>query len=150
MAGKKRYDQEFVEKAIVLLEANGYPDRRGALKETAIEVGLPNSTGTLARWYYGQDRLDVTEEMIQGQRIELKTIIEEQVYAIADRMPIALETTKNARDVAVAFGIMFDKLRLITGESTANISIHQRITKLDTILNAARSRRDQSTLTELE
>ena len=45
-----RYSDEYRASAVIMLQAAGYPERRGALMETANHLGVSHSL--IRRWYH--------------------------------------------------------------------------------------------------
>ena len=143
MTKRRRYDDKFRSSAIVLLEADGYPDNKGALTRVARHLGVPYQT--LSRWAREINN-PAPLQLVQEKRRELIEIIRDEVYA-------ALGSANNARDDAsyrdliTAAAIMVDKLQLLTGKATERtevvadgLSDEQRASRIAAIFDKARTR----------
>jgi len=110
-----RYTDEFRANAVLMLEAAGYPDSDGALARTSRHLQVPHST--LRRWYW-KTQNPPPSEMVQKKKIDLRAAIREEIEGILDYMGYAREDA-DYRALGTVFGIMVDKLQLLSGEPTA-------------------------------
>lgn len=148
MSKRKRYDDKFRASAVVMLEAAGYPDRKGALMEVAAHLGVPHAT--LSRWYNAQ-RNPPPLELVHEKRMDLRQMLEAELNAIFNHMAVSREEA-SYRDVGTVAGIILDKLFILNNQPTERIAhehsgqltIEQRTARLAELLDAARTRRDGS------
>lgn len=114
MAKRKRYTDEFRASAVLMLEAAGYPDKEGALTKVAKHLGMPYQT--LSRWAREKNN-PPPPELVHNKKIDLIAGIKNELSFIFDEMG---KTRQDAeyRELATAFGIMVDKLQLLTGQPT--------------------------------
>lgn len=143
MPKRKSYDDKFRASAVVMLEAAGYPDKKGALTQVAAHIGVPHPT--LSRWYNAQ-RNPPPNEVVQEKRRELKDLLNDELAAIFTAMPGARKDA-SYRDLGTVAGILFDKRQLIEGKPTsivddASLTDDDRVSRINALLDAARARRD--------
>ena len=145
MATKKRksYDDKFRASAIVMLEAAGYPDKPGSLMYVANHLHVPHPT--LSRWF-NQKNNPAPNELVQEKRLELKDMLANELAAIFKAMP-SVRSEASYRDLGTVAGILIDKKQLLEGKPTgiiddASLTDTDRATRIATILDAARARRD--------
>lgn len=119
---KNRYSDDFRASAVLMLQAAGYPDESGALTRVAARVGVPHQT--LSRWARGVGN-PPPHEMVQIKKEDLEKLILKEAHAIFEFMPDAREVA-NYRELATAFGILIDKLQLLTGEPTQRVKLDWR------------------------
>jgi len=111
---RSRYDDKFRASAVILLEAEGYPDKKGALSKVATHLGVP--VNTLKGWYTGT-RNPPSAELRTEKEGDLVALLETELRA-------ALAAAKQARpdasykDLLTAVGILTDKLQLLLGKPT--------------------------------
>jgi len=143
MAKRKRYDDKFRASAVVMLEAAGYPDQKGALQRVADRLKVPPST--LHRWFKGKNN-PPPSELVTEKKGELKNLIRDEVYSILGDMPEAREFA-SYRDLGTVAGILLDKLQLLENkptervEHTGNLTVEERANRITGLLDAARDRR---------
>jgi hypothetical protein len=111
---KRRYTDEFRANATLMLEAAGYPDAIGAMTRVANHLGVPRST--LKGWY-DFTRNPPPPEMRREKKLDLIQAIKDEISAILGDMPNA-RMDAQYRELATAFGILVDKLQLLSGEPT--------------------------------
>ena len=114
------YSDEDKASAVLMLEAAGYPDRKGAMSQVVRELGVPESTPrSWAKNEHGAPPAKVRDrkkgELIESLN-EVATKLIEHLGDIAD--------TGDVRETATAAGIVIDKLQLLRGDSTANTNQH--------------------------
>jgi len=127
-----------------MLEAAGYPDKKGALIAVAKSLGVPHST--LSRWANSVCN-PPPSEIVQEKKQELKDLLENELRGILGDMPSA-RLDASYRDLGTVAGILFDKLQLVSGKPTeiiddSGITDDQRANRIIAILDRARTRRDQ-------
>jgi len=120
---RKRYDDKFRASAVVMLEAAGYPDKKGAMTQVAKHLGVPMAT--LNGWFKAS-RNPPPAELRTEKRGDLVALIREELGGILEAMPNA-RMDASFRDLAVATGILVDKLQLLTGAPTENSNQSIRI-----------------------
>lgn len=118
MRRKRRYDDKFRASAVVMLQAAGYPGTKGALRRVATHLKMPEST--LHSWANGSN--PAPSDIRCEKKEDLTGYILAELGAILGEMPNA-RSEASFRDLAVAFGIMTDKLQLLTGEPTDRTDI---------------------------
>lgn len=139
-----RYTDEFRANSVIMLQASGYPDRPGALVETAKYLKIPHAT--LSRWYNGK-RNAPPSEMVQIKKQDLVKLLLGEVGAALVEMGSA-RPSADYKELATAIGIMVDKMQLLDGEPTARteviheLSDDERAKRVDELLNRGRARRD--------
>ncbi len=109
------YTDSFREDALLILEASGYPDKKGAVDKAAKATGV--SVRTLRRWWVERDQARVPANVASEKRNDLREMIESELAGIFGDMPGA-RYDANYRELATAAGILIDKLQIITGNPT--------------------------------
>ena len=141
MAKRRSYDDKFRASAVVMLEAAGYPETKGALMRVAAELKVPAMT--LSRWFRGSNN-PPPNELVTEKGIDLKAALWGEIGAILGDMPIAREFAEY-RDLGTVLGILFDKLQLLENKPTGIVehtfTEEQRTERIAEILNSARTRR---------
>ncbi len=143
---KPKYDDKFRASAVVMLEAAGYPNEKGALQRIAAHLHVP--TRTLRRWYIGESN-PPPDNLVSQKKGELTDWIKSEVSAIFDAMPI-VRGEASYRDLGTVAGILTDKLQLLSGKPTertehVNRTPEERANRVAELYDAARTRRDGST-----
>jgi hypothetical protein len=101
---------------ILMMEAAGFPDTPGASRRVSERSGIHRRT--LERWAR-RAVAPVPEKVLISQRRNMAEILENLLFKMAGAMDGAIEDAP-LNQLAVAYGITFDKLRLMRGESTDN------------------------------
>jgi transposase-like protein len=148
MTKRKRYTDKFRAGAIVMLEANGYPDKKGALATVSNHLGVPQAT--LHRWFHAKNN-PAPSEIVTEQRIDFAAALRKEIAAALQDMPNARQDA-TYRDLVTGTAIMIDKLQLLEGKPTehiahdhsGNLTIEDRASRITEILNTARNRRTGS------
>ncbi len=107
--------------AKLMLEAAGYPQRKGALTQVANNLRIPATT--LRRWHLGLSN-PPPAETVKRKKIDLQQAIKDEIAAALVEMGSA-RADASYRDLGTVTGILIDKLQLLNGEPTANTN--QRI-----------------------
>lgn len=111
---RRRYDDKFRATAVVMLEAQGYPDKKGGLTKVANHLGIPLST--LKGWYEAKRNPPPTE-LRNEKKGDLVALIDDELdaalAAMGDKRPEA-----TYRDIGTVFGILIDKRQILTGGLT--------------------------------
>jgi len=97
-----------------MLEAQGYPDKDGALTAVANHLKVPLST---LRGWFTATRNPPPAEVRNEKKGDLVALIESEIYHALGEMG-KKRIDAEYRELATAFGIMVDKLQLLTGEPT--------------------------------
>lgn len=117
---RRRYTDEERATAVVALEAEGYPDKTGALTAVSRRMGVPGTT--LRRWFKSEQN-PPPAEMVHEKKIDLvaaiKAELAEVVAAFSSTRPDA-----DYRALMTAFGILTDKLQLLEGKATQRTEVH--------------------------
>jgi hypothetical protein len=116
-----RYDDKFRASALLILEAAGYPHKKGALTQASKTTGVPLTT--LKGWAKHKENPPPTE-IRNEKEFELISWIQNEIKAVAGRVE---ETRQDAsyRELMVSLGILIDKNQILTGKPTeiSNIKI---------------------------
>ena len=146
MAKRPHYDEKFIAGAVVMLEAAGYPEKKGALASTAKHLRMHERT--LSRWFK-KEQNPPPDKLVSEKRGELSELLRNEVEGIFCQMPNVREEA-SYRDLGTVAGILIDKLQLITGKPTERSEINdtsntdeERAARIAAILNKARARRDR-------
>jgi transposase-like protein len=142
MAKRKRYDDKFRANAVLLLEAAGYPDTKGALTRVANNVGVPAMT--ISRWYKRANN-PPPNEIVNEKRPELIDLIRKEIYKVLDTLPKERDDA-DYRTLVTGLAILIDKLQLLEGKATERIELmdeQERSSRIADLLGAARARRDR-------
>lgn len=116
---RRRYDDKFRASAVVMLEAAGYPDRKGALEQAAKACKAP--TSTLQGWF-NATRNPPPPEMRCEKRLELTDLLRNELAAAFVQMPNA-RPDASYRDLGTVAAIFIDKLQLLEGKPTWIVEI---------------------------
>ena len=145
MAKKRRnYDDKFRASAVTMLEAAGYPDRKGALAEVAKACKVQERT--LSRWFNGEQN-PPPDQMVSEKRADLKEMLRAEIDAALLAMPGA-RADASYRDMGTVAAILIDKLQLLENKPTERIehieslTPEQRTNRIVELLESARARRD--------
>lgn len=140
-----RYTDEFRAGTVLLLEGAGYPDRKGALAEVALNVGVPAMT--ISRWFRASQN-PPPNKMVTEKRLELIEVIRNEIYAVAGDFSEA-RPDADYKTLVTGFAILVDKLQLLDGKATERTEIvddrltdDERANKIAALLDAARARQD--------
>ena len=126
--GGTKYGYSWYYRAAVLLwlRANGYPDNHGLLTQVHQETGIGRAT--LVRWWANREQYigdasdigsfveTVTKDMIT---VQITALMRDVLDNLAD--PDKLRSA-SAAQLAVVFGILADKLALLSGAPTQRIA----------------------------
>jgi transposase-like protein len=110
---RRRYSDQERAEAMLILAANG-----GNLSATAIDTGIPYHT--LRHWAAG-DRHPEAIQMAKEKMPPLADRLEEVVSLLAEGMDDPLKIQRAPlNQIAVALGILIDKVRLLRGQATGS------------------------------
>jgi transposase-like protein len=121
VATRPRYDDKFRASAVVMLEAAGYPDRKGALSQVSKHLGVP--IPTLTRWVTGAQN-PAPNDLVTKNRIELSDLLDTELVAAFEAAK-GVRSEASYRDLMTGIGILVDKRQLLRGEPTQ--TTNQRI-----------------------
>jgi hypothetical protein len=99
---------------MAFLQAAGYPDTPGASARVSERFRIPRRT--IERWAKGE-RTGAPQHIIQVKRAELRDMLREEATEILVEMAGKREEA-GYRDLAIALGIIVDKLQLLSGGPT--------------------------------
>lgn len=142
---RRRYDDKFRASAVVMLEAAGYPDSKGALTMVAHELKTPMAT--LHRWFREKQN-PPPSDLVNEKRGNVIDWIKAEIAAIFDEMPNA-RPDASFRDLGTVLGILLDKKQLLEGQPTervenvGHLTVTERRERLASLFDAARDRRDR-------
>ena len=103
----------------------GWPDKKGALTSTANHLNIWPMT--LLRWLTGESN-PPSNNLVTKKTQSLVESIEDEMWAIIGQMAFTREGA-TYQQLGTVFGIMFDKMQLLTGGPTENIN--QRVMVLN-------------------
>jgi hypothetical protein len=115
---RRRYTDEERASCVVMLEAQGYPNHKGALTSVAKYAKVP--INTLRGWYIAKHSPPPTELRNQ-KRQDIADRLEGIVHALldhVDRQFVIAEMSGQQAMTSAAIGI--DKMRLLRDQSTEN------------------------------
>ena len=111
---RKRYDDKFRASAVVMLQAAGYPDKKGALAKTAQHLKVPNTT---LRGWYTEAHNPAPSELRTEKEADLTELLRAELQAaFAEASKARPDATW--RDLMTGVGIMVDKLQLLENKPT--------------------------------
>jgi hypothetical protein len=119
-----RYSDEFRASAVVMLEANGYPDKKGVMHHISKQLQVPRRT--LRRWYHRSFE-PPADNLVTQKKETLKELLEFELRGIFNELPDARQDA-DYRELATAAGIFIDKLTLLGGGPTSREERDVRIT----------------------
>ena len=111
---RRRYDDKFRTNAVLILEAAGYPDRKGALAHAARALGMPEST--LHGWANGKNN-PAPSELRCEKKADVIEFIKQEIPQIFRELGDARQDA-NYRELMIGFGIIMDKWLLLSGDPT--------------------------------
>lgn len=111
---QRRYTDEERASLVVMLQAEGYPDKLGALKKVAEYAGMHENV--LRRWWKGTQNPPPTTS-VSHKKIDLSSAINDELIAIFTEMKTKREEA-DYRALGTVAGILFDKKQLLEGKPT--------------------------------
>ena len=128
---RRTYTDKFRANAVVMLQAQGYPEKKGALTKVARHLGIAHPT--LSRWYRAIQN-PAPSNLVQEKIGDLTALLEDEIYAALGAMADRRDEAEY-KELATALGIMFDKRQLLTGGPTDNQNTRIMIQYADTDAN---------------
>ena len=98
-----------------MLEAQGYPEKKGALEAVHKHLKVPKST---LRGWFNETNNPPSAELRTEKRGDLSALITNEIHNILAQMPDAIGEA-NYKDLATALGILTDKKQLLEGKATS-------------------------------
>lgn len=125
MLKKPRYTDEFRASAILMLEAAGWPNTKGALARVARHLGINHQT--LTRWAHGQQN-PPPPQLVLGLKRDIVELLDDIIYGVAAEVKRRIDADEldetSLPQLMTALGIGVDKKQLLRGEPT-EISEHR-------------------------
>lgn len=121
---RKRYDDKFRASAVVMLEAAGYPEQKGALSHVADHLRVPAMT--LSRWFK-QSNNPPPNELVTEKRTDFLANLKALAWKLSDAIPSKIEDA-NLQQVGTVLGIVVDKAQLLEGKATERVD-HTGLTR---------------------
>jgi transposase-like protein len=113
---KRTYDDKFRASAVIMLQAQGYPDTKGALQAVARNLGV--ATSTLQGWF-NKTSNPPPPNIRREKEIDFVAAIKSELAEVLNLLPDKRDEA-TYRELVTAVGILTDKMRLLDGESTEN------------------------------
>lgn len=137
-----RYSDEFRAQAIVMLEAAGWPNTKGAIVNVARRLGIKHQT--LSHWAR-RTHGEPPQKLLREKTFDLKQAVREELQAIIEELPKA-RPDADFKELVTSFGIMVDKLQLLDGKATERVEVmtdDERVNRIAELLDRGRARRDR-------
>lgn len=121
MASKRRYTDEERASLVAMLEAEGYPDKKGALSKVAQYAKVPPAT--LQRWFHGTRNPPPTQ-MVNIKKIELADLFEQAARRYLEHgLSDDVMDEVSGKDAITAAAIAADKMNLLQNKPTQHIAV---------------------------
>jgi len=114
MAKRRHYSDKFKAGALVMLQAQGYPENARALEGVARHLRIPGRT--LRRWFTGENGRPPDEVVLESKK-ELAELFEDEIRQIM-RVAEFVREDANYRDLITSAAILTDKRELLHGKPT--------------------------------
>lgn len=117
MSKRKQYSDDFRADCVLMLEAAGYPDQKGALTAVAKKVKVP--ARTISRWF-NKENNPPPDNVVSIKKGELVDKLETAVHMMLDSIVGDISRMDDAqlKELLTSLGIGIDKLQLLTGGPT--------------------------------
>ena len=116
MAKRPVYTDKFRASAVIMLQAAGWPNTPGASEKVAKTIKVPRRT--VERW--GKKEMAPPPDVIvHDKKRDMIADLEELRFLLLGHMKETYEEA-SFQQLATGYGILTDKQRLLTGESTDN------------------------------
>lgn len=116
---KRRYDDQFRANAVIMVQAQGYPENKGAIEKVAAHLKVPPST--LRGWCNGHSNPPPADIRLE-KKADLLSCIKAELGAVFNEMGRA-RPDASYRDLMVAAGILTDKWQLLEGEPDRRVDV---------------------------
>lgn len=113
---KRTYDDKFRASAVIMLQAQGYPESKGALQ--AVADHLKVSKSTLQGWFHKTSN-PPPPDIRHEKEIDFVKAIKAELQAVLGLLPTKRDEA-NYRELVTAVGILTDKMRLLDDKPTEN------------------------------
>jgi hypothetical protein len=110
-----------------MLMAAGWPETKGAQARVARHLGVPRQT--LVKWAK-KEQNPPPPQLVQEKRQNMIELLEDMRYMLLDEAKEAIPDAP-LNHLLTGYGILTDKQRLLTGESTDNNAINVNIRHAD-------------------
>ena len=117
-----KYTDKFRASAVVMLLAAGWPDVKGAQSRVSKHLKVPRKT--LVYWAKKQQN-PPPAKLVQEKRQNMIELLEDMRYMLLDEAKEAIPEAP-LNHLLTGYGILTDKQRLLTGESTDNNAVNVR------------------------
>jgi hypothetical protein len=114
-AVRRKYSDAAKAEALALLQAEGYPERRGSLVKVSRAIDVP--VMTLADWYTAEHSIVSTDVRVV-QTFNLASVIDAEIESIFAALP-GKRDNASYRDLGIVLGILVDKKQLLMGMPTS-------------------------------
>lgn len=137
------YSDEFRAEVCLKLQEAGYPHIKGALTRVSNNVGVP--ARTISRWFNGESN-PPPDKNVNVKSLDIIELFRNEIYR-ALNMPPETVASASYKDRVTAAAIMADKIMLLQNdgvervEHNHTVSVEQRVNRINTLLDQARSRR---------
>lgn len=115
------YTDEFRASAVLMVEAAGYPQTKGALNRVANHLGIPRQT--LQRWTRGTNN-PPPPDLVTTKRQDFVELLEDIMYGAAGETKKRIDNNEldsvTLPQLMTVAAIAVDKRRLLLGQSTEN------------------------------
>ena len=116
-----------------MLEAAGYPDKKGALSRVGKNLNVPIST---LRGWFNLKNNPPPAELRNEKRKTLSEMLKDEIDGALNAMPNA-RPDASYRDIGTVAAILIDKLQLLEGKATERIELNDNITQEERSRRAA-------------
>lgn len=120
------YSDSFKAIAIAKLFLAGYPDFPGALRKVSMELGVSHQT--LSRWAKGIGTA-IQPSLVNAALDAMETSINDELDKILKTMDKKRDDA-HFRELALAFGILFDKAQILRGAPTRRTEMRHLVSDL--------------------
>lgn len=120
---RKQYSDDFRADCVLMLEAAGYPDHKGALTAVSNKVKVP--ARTISRWF-NKEQNPPPDQVVNEKKGILVDQLENLAYKLVDVMGGAVDDAP-LRELATTFGIVVDKWQLLSNKPTAIVKLEQAV-----------------------
>jgi hypothetical protein len=109
-----------------MLEATGWPDKKGALREVSARLGLHDIT--LLRWARRAQN-PAPDNLVNDKKLEVSEIVEFMFRGFASEILARVSNgdliDEQTSTLLTGFGIGFDKMQLLAGKPTSRVATVQ-------------------------